>query len=64
MKGDDQTPLYQYLTNQADPTGKGDIQWNFTKFLVGRDGKVLNRFEPNVVPEAPELISAIEDILN
>lgn len=63
VKGDDQTPLYQYLTKPADPTGAGDIQWNFTKFLVGRDGKVVNRFEPQVGPEAPELISAIEGIL-
>ncbi len=64
VKGDDQTPLYQYLTKQADPTHKGDIQWNFTKFLAGRDGKVVNRFEPQVTPEAPELISAIEGLLS
>ncbi|HEY1462858.1 MAG TPA: glutathione peroxidase [Terriglobales bacterium] len=64
VKGEDQTPLYQYLTRQADPTCAGEIQWNFTKFLTGRDGKVLHRFEPGVVPEAPELVSAIEGLLN
>ena len=63
VKGDEQTPLYQYLTQQANPAAKGDIQWNFTKFLVGRDGKVVNRFEPNVIPESPELMSAIEGLL-
>ena len=38
----------------------GDIQWNFEKFLVGRDGKVVARFRPRTVPEAPEVIDAIE----
>ena len=48
VKGDDKTPLYQYLTDKsANPQTGGDIQWNFTKFLIGPDGHVITRFEPD-----------------
>src|SRR5277367_418601 len=47
VKGDDKAPLYHYLTEKAtNPTTGGEIKWNFTKFLVGRDGTILARFEP------------------
>ena len=59
VKGDDKTPLYGYLT---DANG-GDIRWNFTKFLVGKDGKVLERFESKVTPDSPELAGAVEKAL-
>jgi glutathione peroxidase len=59
VKGGDAAPLYQFLTSQ---TG-GDIRWNFTKILVGKDGKVIRRFESNVDPGAAELSSAIEAAL-
>jgi glutathione peroxidase len=60
VKGDDQTPLYQYLTKDT-PTGiNGDIKWNFTKFLVDRNGNVVERFESKVTPESTEVTSAIE----
>jgi glutathione peroxidase len=59
VKGEDKAPLYEYLTS----TGGGDIKWNFTKFLVDRDGKVIERFEPKVTPESPELTAAIEKAL-
>jgi glutathione peroxidase len=58
VKGADMTPLYGYLTQ----TG-GDVKWNFTKFLAGKDGKVLQRFESKVTPDAPELAAAIEQAL-
>jgi glutathione peroxidase len=58
VKGSDITPLYQYLTTHA-PT-KGDVSWNFEKFLISRDGKIVNRFKSKVAPESPELIQAIE----
>jgi glutathione peroxidase len=63
VKGDDQTPLYQYLTKEADPTHSGDIKWNFTKFLVDRNGNVVERFESKVTPDSPEVTSAIEKLL-
>jgi glutathione peroxidase len=58
VKGADMTPLYGYLTQQG-----GDVKWNFTKFLVGKDGKVVSRFESRVAPDAQELTSAVEAAL-
>jgi glutathione peroxidase len=63
VKGPDQAPLYQYLTKDADPSHTGDIKWNFTKFLVDRNGNVVQRFEPAVTPDSPEVGSAIEKLL-
>jgi glutathione peroxidase len=63
VKGADCTPLYQYLTQQANPALTGDIKWNFTKFLVDRSGKVVARFESPVKPDSPEVTSAIEKAL-
>src|SRR5271166_4903689 len=61
VKGDDATPLYQFLTSKAaNPATDGEIKWNFTKFLVDRDGNVIARFEPKVTPEDPALVSAVE----
>jgi glutathione peroxidase len=61
VKGQGITPLYQYLTSkQTDPKFAGDIKWNFTKFLIGRDGEVVARFEPKVKPDTPEVVKAIE----
>ena len=64
VKGADIHPLYQFLTDkQANPKTGGDIQWNFTKFLVGKDGKVIARFESAVTPESADVTSAIERAL-
>jgi glutathione peroxidase len=63
VKGADCTPLYQYLTQQANPAVVGDIKWNFTKFLVDRNGKVVARFESPVKPDSPEVVEAIEKVL-
>ena len=64
VKGSDKAPLYQFLTDKnANPKTGGEIPWNFTKYLVDRDGKVLARFDAPVEPEAPELTSAIEAAL-
>ena len=64
VKGADQAPLYQFLTNtQANPKTGGEIQWNFTKFLVDRDGRVIQRFEPAVEPQSREIEAAVEAAL-
>jgi glutathione peroxidase len=63
VKGADCTPLYQYLTQQANPRLTGDIKWNFTKFLVDRNGNVVARFESPVKPDSPEVVGAIEKLL-
>jgi glutathione peroxidase len=62
VKGPDQHPLYATLTGKDSPY-PGDIAWNFGKFIVGRDGKILKRFEPKTTPDAPEVIAAIESAL-
>lgn len=63
VKGPDQTPLYEYLTKQTPAPIAGEIKWNFTKFLVDRQGNVVQRFEPAVTPDSPEVVSAIEKLL-
>jgi glutathione peroxidase len=60
VKGPDQAPLYTYLIKQTGSGIAGEIQWNFTKFLVDRDGKVVQRFEPAVTPDSKEVTAAIE----
>ena len=62
VKGKDTAPLYQYLTDAKAKTG-GEIQWNFTKFLVDKKGNVINRFESAVTPEAADLVKAVEAAL-
>ena len=64
VNGDGRHALYELLTPAADGEGHtGDIRWNFEKFLVGRDGEVLARFAPQVEPEDPAVIGAIEAAL-
>ncbi len=58
VKGDDIAPLYGWLTTGAGHDG--DIEWNFAKFLVGPDGKVIARFHPKTAPLDPALVSKIE----
>ncbi|MFH1069706.1 MAG: glutathione peroxidase, partial [Candidatus Glassbacteria bacterium] len=61
VKGDDICQLYSYLTSeQTNPGFSGEIPWNFTKFLVNREGKVVARFEPKTTPESDEVVGAIE----
>lgn len=61
VKGEGQHPLYAWLTSSAETTG--DVKWNFEKFLVGRDGRVVGRFRSNVAPESRELRDAIDTAL-
>ena len=60
VKGADKAPLYSYLTEQTGPGISGDIKWNFTKFLVDRNGKVVQRFESEVTPDSKQVTEAIE----
>lgn len=62
VKGAEQHPLYAALTGPASPV-PGEVKWNFGKFLVGRDGKILARFDSDVEPDSAELTSAIEGAL-
>lgn len=64
VKGEDKHPLYRYLTEErTNPDFAGEISWNFNKFLIGRDGKILGRFGSRTKPEDPELIDVLEKAL-
>lgn len=64
VKGDGICDLYTYLTSsETDPEFAGEIQWNFTKFLIDRDGKVIARFGPRTPPESKDITAAIEKAL-
>jgi glutathione peroxidase len=64
VNGAERHPLYAELTKSADADGEaGDVQWNFEKFLLAPGGEVVNRFRPRTVPDAPEVIGAIEAVL-
>jgi glutathione peroxidase len=62
VNGAARSPLYQWLIGSAAGAGK-DIAWNFEKFVVGRDGQVRARFAPDVAPDAPEVVAAVEQAL-
>ncbi len=61
VKGPEAHILFRYLTNNSKGILGNGIKWNFTKFLIGRDGKVLNRFAPTTKPEdlESEIVAAL-----
>lgn len=62
IKGEGKHPLYAALTG-ADSPQPGEVKWNFEKFLIGRDGKILARFGSGVKPDSDELVAAVEKAL-
>ena len=63
VNGDDRHPIYQQLVATEDAEGyRGDVRWNFEKFLVATDGSI-QRFAPQVTPDDPAIVSAIESSL-
>lgn len=61
VNGQQRHPLYKELTAVPNAEGKaGDIKWNFEKFLVAPDGKIVARFDPQVTPDSTDVVSAIE----
>jgi glutathione peroxidase len=64
VKGTDQHPLYRYLTSEeTNPEFAGNVKWNFQKYLVDRNGKVVGKFSPGTGPLAEELVKSIESAL-
>ena len=63
VTGDDAHPLYEFLTSRPDPIG-GEIEWNFQKFLVGRDGQVVERISPHTEPLDSGLVETIQKLLS
>ena len=62
VNGDHRHPLYAALAGK-DSAFPGNIRWNFTKFLIGRDGKIIARFDSKVKPDSEEITKAIETAL-
>lgn len=62
VNGEDRHPLYVALAGKDSPF-PGDIRWNFTKFVIGRDGNIVARFDSKVKPDSPEVTQAIEAAL-
>lgn len=62
VNGEHRHPLYVMLAGKDSPF-PGDIKWNFNKFLIGKDGKILKRFDSKVTPDSPEVTAAIEAAL-
>lgn len=64
VKGDDKCPLYQFLTDEKkNPGFGGEVPWNFQKYLIGREGNVIGKYEPGVAPEDAKFTEAIEKAL-
>jgi glutathione peroxidase len=61
VNGAGRHPIYAHLTKVPDGSGEaGDVQWNFEKFVISADGERITRFRSKTVPDAPEVIAAIE----
>jgi glutathione peroxidase len=64
VKGENAAPFFKNLSEKdAKPKGKGEVSWNFEKFLIDREGKLAHRFAPNTEPSDPEFLKAIESAL-
>src|SRR5437667_342399 len=65
LLGKDGAPLYQFLTSKdANSKKPGDVQWNFEKFIIGRDGTIVARFLSDVEPDAPDFLDLLRQELN
>jgi glutathione peroxidase len=64
LSGDQEIPFYLYLTKSKDAPAGGPVHWNYTKFFIDKNGKVIARLEPDVAPDSPEMISTIGQILD
>lgn len=63
VKGEKKAPLYKYLVSSSPKDPKSEVRWNFEKFLIGRDGEIIDRFYSDTKPLSPEIIKAIEKAL-
>jgi glutathione peroxidase len=64
LTGTAELPVYTFLTSQKSVLDNtGPVHWNYTKFLIDKNGKLVARFDPDVAPDSPELSSAVEEVL-
>src|SRR5690606_2323769 len=59
VKGDDINPLFKYLTSAENPDFTGDIKWNFEKFLIDENGKLIHRYRSSVKPLSEEILKSL-----
>jgi len=64
VKGEDQHPLFSYLTTASNPDFTGEIKWNFEKFLIDKEGKLVRRFRSDTTPKSNSILKAIESTLD
>lgn len=63
VRGKEIHPLYAYLTDKKSHSFGGAIKWNFTKFLISKDGEIINRFAPRDKPQSEKILNAIQEAL-
>lgn len=61
--GESKRPLYKFLTEQSPKNFQGNVKWNFEKFLIGKDGKIVERFSSSVSPSDEKLVKKIDSLL-
>jgi glutathione peroxidase len=64
VSGDDELPLYGFLTKGKNALPGGPVHWNYTKFVIGPKGQVLARLDPDVSPDSPQMLATIDQILD
>ncbi len=64
VKGDGIHPLFRMLTAAENPDFKGEINWNFEKFLINEDGQLVRRFRSRTTPMSAEMTTAIDKLIN
>jgi len=64
VKGEDQHPLFSYLTTASNPDFTGEVKWNFEKFLIDKEGKLVRRFRSDTTPKSNSILKAIESSLD
>jgi glutathione peroxidase len=63
VKGENQHPVFRYLTQKGPSETQGEVAWNFEKFLVDRQGQIKARFRSKIEPSSPEFVQAVETLL-
>jgi glutathione peroxidase len=64
LTGEEEIPFYLYLTKSKSAPPGGEVHWNFTKFIIDKNGKVVARLNPDVTPDSPEMLSTLDEILD
>jgi len=63
VSGDEELPLYGYLTKSKDAPSGGAVHWNYTKFIIDKNGNVIARFDPDVAPDSAQMKATIDQVV-